>query len=72
MNLNELKNKVKLIIDDFKNTWKLPKENNNIDYKLNLNLFSSKTNIDTFLINLWKDIISFSNWDGWIIFIWFN
>lgn len=72
MNLNELKNKAKLIIDDFKNNWKLPKENNNIDYKLKLNLFSDKTNIDTFLINLWKDIISFSNWDWWIIFIWFN
>jgi hypothetical protein len=71
MKLEELKNKVKKIINNLKDNWNLPKENTSIDYKLKLNINSDKNDIDNFLINLWKDIVSFSNGDWWIIFIWF-
>lgn len=69
MNLIELKSKVEIIISDIKNNGIYPKENNLIDYKLKLNITSSKSNIEIFLMNFAKDIISFSNTDGGIILI---
>jgi hypothetical protein len=72
MNLIELKSKVEIIISDIKNNGIYPKENNLIDYKLKLNITSSKSNIEIFLMNFAKDIISFSNADGGIILIGIN
>ena len=72
MNLLELENRVNLIISDIKDNGIYPKENNIIDYKLKLNIASSKTPIENFLMNFAKDILSFSNADGGIILIGIN
>lgn len=72
MNLIELKSKVEIIISDIKNNGIYPKENNLIDYKLKLNITSSKSSIEIFLMNFAKDIIAFSNANGGIILIGIN
>lgn len=72
MNLLELKSRVDFIISDIKNNGVYPKENNIIDYKLKLNITSSKTSVENFLMNFAKDILSFSNADGGIILIGIN
>lgn len=72
MNLIELKSKVETIILEIKNNGVFPKENNLIDYKLKLNITASKSNIELFLMNFAKDILSFSNADGGIILIGIN
>jgi len=69
MNLKELKYKVDCIITDLKDNGVFPKENNLIDYKLSLNINSGKTQLENFLINFAKDVLSFSNGDGGIILI---
>lgn len=72
MNLLEFENRVNLIISDIKDNGIYPKENNIIDYKLKLNIASSKTPVENFLMNFAKDILSFSNADGGIILIGIN
>lgn len=69
MNLKELKEKVEIIISDLKDNGKFPKENNQIDFKLELKIQTGKTPTENFLSNFAKDIISFSNADGGIILI---
>lgn len=69
MNLIELKSKVDIMISEMKNNGIFPKENNIIDYKLKLNIASAKSHVENFLMNFAKDILSFSNADGGIIFI---
>ena len=69
MNLRDLKEKVQNIITDLKDNGRFPKENNSIDYKLKLNITSSKTSLDNFLLNFAKDILSFSNSDGGILLL---
>lgn len=69
MNLKDLNEKVKDIITDLKDNGRFPKENNSIDYKLKLNISSSKTPLDNFLLNFAKDILSFSNSDGGILLL---
>ena len=68
MNLKELREMVAPIIKDIKDHGDFPKENSHIDYKLELKITSSELPIDNFLTNFAKDIISFSNADGGIIF----
>lgn len=69
MHLQELKKKVENIISNLKDNGIFPKENNHIDYKLELKINAKKTNVENFLLNFAKDIISFSNSDGGIIFL---
>lgn len=69
MNLKDLNEKVKEIITDLKDNGKFPKENNLIDYKLKLNIASSKAPLDNFLLNFAKDILSFSNSNGGILLL---
>ena len=72
MKLNELKIHAKEIVDKFKDTWTLPKENHKIDFKRKLNIWAKEIPIDTLLRNLGKDIIAFANSDGGVIFLWFE
>jgi len=72
MNLRELKEKVESTIADLKNHGVFPKENNLFDFKLKLNFQSLTDNLEIFLVNFTKDIISFSNGDGGIILIGIN
>ena len=69
MNLRDLNEKVQEIITDLKDNGRFPKENNSIDYKLKLNIASSKTPLENFLLNFAKDILSFSNSDGGILLL---
>lgn len=69
MHLKELKEKVELYISDLKNNGRYPKENNLVDYKMELRIVSGDNALETFLKNFAKDIISFSNGDGGIIFL---
>jgi hypothetical protein len=69
MNLLELKENVKLIISDLKDNGNFPKENSDIDYKLDLKIAKKKLPLENFLLNFAKDIISFSNADGGTILI---
>ena len=69
MNIQELRNRASEIIRDLKDHGHYPKENNLIDYKLNLNISPSKNDVENFLINLARDIVAFSNHDGGIILI---
>lgn len=69
MNLKELKIRVEEIIKDLKDNGNFPNENHTIDYKLKLNIDSSKDALNNFMINFTKDILSFSNSDGGIILL---
>jgi hypothetical protein len=69
MNIRDLNEKVKDIITDLKDNGRFPKENNSIDYKLKLNIATTKTPLDNFLLNFAKDILSFSNSDGGILLL---
>ena len=69
MNLQDLRIKVTDFVSDLKDKGIFPKENNHIDYKLELNISTSKNALDNFLLNFTKDIISFSNADGGIILL---
>lgn len=69
LNLKQLTLKVDSIIVDLKDNGIFPKENNLIDYKLELNIREGKTKTENFLINFAKDILAFSNSDGGIILI---
>lgn len=71
MNLKELTSKSNDIINDFKNHGKYPKENNIVDYKLQLNVKTGDNEIETFMKNFGKDIVSFANGNGGIILIGF-
>jgi len=72
MNLKELKIKVEDIIKDLKDNGNFPNENHTIDYKLKLNIDTSKEAVSNFMMNFTKDILSFSNSDGGIILIGIN
>lgn len=69
MNIRDLNEKVQDIITDLKDNGRFPKENNSIDYKLKLNIATSKTPLENFLLNFSKDILSFSNSDGGILLL---
>jgi hypothetical protein len=69
MELKDLKSKVEKIIIDLKDNGKYPKENNHIDYKKELSIKEGDSELEIFLKNFSKDIISFSNADGGIILI---
>ncbi len=72
MNLNELKIFVEKIKNGIISSGIFPKENNYIDYKIDLNISTNKNITENFLINFAKDILSFSNGDGGIILIGFD
>lgn len=72
MNIQHLTNKVQSIITDLKDNGRFPKENNGIDYKLKLNIPEGKTQLEVFLLNFTKDILSFANSDGGIILLGIN
>ncbi len=69
MDLKELKSCVDKIISDLTNNGKYPKENNHIDYKKELNIIQNNNPLEIFLKNFAKDILSFANADGGVIFI---
>ncbi len=69
MKLKELKSRVEKIIVDLKDNGNYPKENNHIDYKMELSIKADDNGLETFIKNFSKDIISFSNADGGIILI---
>jgi len=69
MTMKNLKETVLVIIEKLKNYGLFPKENNLIDYKLELNLFGLDDATEIFCRNLSKDILSFSNSNGGVIFI---
>ncbi len=68
MNIEELKKSVTQIIENIKNGIGYPKECE-IDYKRELNIDPNKSGIDNFLINFFKDILSFANGNGGYILI---
>ncbi len=72
MTLQDLQIKIKDIIDNFKNTGNLPKENDLYDYKLKLNFSGDENPIEIFLKNFAKDILSFCNGNGGIILLGFE
>ncbi len=69
MNLNELKIKAESIIANLKDNGVFPKENDQIDFKKKLKTSKTELDQEVFLINFAKDILSFSNADGGIIFM---
>jgi hypothetical protein len=70
MNIDELKNEAKLIIEGIKNYGNYPSENNRIDYKKQLNRTPDPEEpLSIFMQNFAKDIIAFSNAEGGFIFI---
>ena len=69
MDLKELKIKAEGIIANLKDNGVFPKENNHLDFKAKLKPSKSEPVNEIFLINFAKDILSFSNADGGIIFI---
>ena len=70
MNIDELKNEAKLIIEGIKNHGNYPIENNRLDYKRKLNRTSDPQEpVTIFMDNFAKDIIAFSNAEGGFIFI---
>jgi hypothetical protein len=69
MDLKELKKCVDKIVSDLTNNGKYPKENNHIDYKKELNIIQDSSPLEIFFKNFAKDILSFANADGGIIFI---
>lgn len=72
MNLKELTEKTKEIITEYKDHGKYPKENNIVDYKLKLNFKQVEHELETFMKNFGKDIVSFANGNGGIILLGFN
>lgn len=69
MTLKELKEKVDSAVAELKNHGVFPKENNLYDYKQELNFFGLTDDVEIFLRNFAKDIISFSNGNGGIILL---
>jgi len=69
MTLKELKEKVDTAITELKNHGVFPKENNLYDYKQELNFHSLTDEVEIFLRNFAKDILSFSNGNGGIILL---
>lgn len=72
MTLLHLEEKAKNIIQDIKDNGRFQKEDNNIDYKLKLKISQERNNVEVFLINFAKDILSFANADGGIIILGVN
>jgi len=72
MGIEKLRKDVSVIIEDIRNGKGFPKENSQIDYKLKLNIDTTKNPVTNFLINFAKDIISFVNGDGGFILIGFK
>lgn len=72
MNIQNLQCKVTNIISELQLHWKYPNENNLLDYKKELNINNTLDWVENFLKNFWKDILSFWNGSGGIIFIWFD
>jgi len=69
MDLKQLKEKVDAIIKELKDNGRYPKENNLVDYKMQLNLITGDSEVETFMKNFAKDIISFANGEAGIILI---
>ena len=71
MNKLELKELAEQYIENIRDWIWYPKENEIIDYKQGINI-NNNDNIDNFLKCFLIDILSFLNWEGWIIFLWFQ
>ncbi|MBE7689031.1 ATP-binding protein [Tenacibaculum finnmarkense genomovar ulcerans] len=72
MTLKELAEKSSEVIKDFKDYGYSPKENNLFDYKMMLVTKNGDSEVETFMKNFAKDIVSFANGHGGIILIGFN
>lgn len=72
MTLKELAEKSSEVIKDFKDYGYSPKENNLFDYKMMLVIKDGDSEVETFMKNFAKDIVSFANGHGGIILIGFN
>lgn len=71
MTLNELSEHCHKTIENIKNHGIFPKENDLVDYKKELNFHGLSDEVEIFLRNFAKDILSFSNGKGGIILIGF-
>jgi len=71
MTITNLKNLVTDIISDIRDNAKYPKESD-IDFKHLLNIDATKDSTENFLMNFFKDIISFANGNGGILFLGFK
>ena len=69
MDLKTLRISIGNIISNLKDRGKYPKENDCIDYKKELNPIQDEIPLEIFLVNFAKDILSFANGDGGVIFI---
>ncbi|CAK8713544.1 hypothetical protein GKODMF_05120 [Candidatus Electrothrix gigas] len=69
MDLKTLRKSIKNIISDLTHHGKYPKENDSVDYKKELKLVQGANPLEIFLVNFAKDIVSFANGDGGVIFI---
>lgn len=72
MTLKELSDYSHHIIENIKNHGNFPKENDLVDYKRELNLYGLSNEVEIFMMNFAKDILSFSNGKGGLILIGFN
>lgn len=69
MDLKQLKDKVDVTIQDLKDNGRYPKENNLFDYKMKLNITAGDSEVEVFMKNFAKDVISFANGEAGIILI---
>lgn len=72
MNIAELKTKAEEIVESIKDKGVYWKENNLIDYKLELSLSKEVNVVTIFLRNFAKDILAFANKEGGMLFLGFN
>ena len=72
MNLQDLKLKAELIIQDIKDKGCYLKENSFIDYKAEVNIKGEDPSYIQFMRNFAKDILSFANKNGGILFLGFK
>lgn len=72
MKIEELQQKAEKIIYDIKNKGLYSKENTLIDYKLELKVSPGENEVTLFLRNFAKDILSFANNEGGLLFLGFK
>lgn len=72
MYIRELKEKFQDIKNQIVDHGNYQKENQFLDYKKEMSINSSKNEIENFLTNFLKDILSFANSDWWILLLWFE
>jgi predicted HTH transcriptional regulator len=69
MTLKELKDQVSTIITNLRDSGSYLKENDLVDYKMKVNVVAGDPPVETFLIALAKDCISYANGQGGILLI---